>query len=68
MLELWRAKLIAEGKVHLEDCESREAGKLWASRKLAELGHDGAVDWLDRDQSSVAVPAPGLEVHITVRS
>ena len=67
MLGIWRAKVVASGKVYTEDLETLEDAKQWATMKLAELGHTAPVQWKDRDRSSVAVPGTGLELHVTRR-
>jgi len=66
MSELWRAKVVENGNVHIEQCASLAEGKQWTVMKLAERGHDpSSIEWTDRDRSSVAVPGPRLELHVT---
>lgn len=66
MSDLWRAKVVENGNVHLEQCASLAEGKQWALMKLAERGHAiPSIEWTDRERSSVAVPGPRLELHVT---
>lgn len=66
MSELWRAKVVENGNVHTEECGSLEEGKQWSLLKLVERGHDASrVLWTDRERSSVSVPGPRLELHVT---
>lgn len=67
MLGNWRAKVVASGSVYVEDHETLDEGKRWAAGKLSDLGHDVTVEWRDRENSSVAVPGKGLELHVTRR-